>query len=220
MKQHWIWSALACAGGAFAGCGFAGCEGPWTFQPGNADRSFTEALLHSSPETGTPGGPNQRRWRRGRRCDRSQMAEECQAFLAGRYHESLPGNRKQALPGWAWINPLAHADYDELDRLANLSPSPDDPLAFLSYLADEVLLRTSGDGVVLRRIQHDSLIPLELDLLHHPSSSDPTEIARIIRDRLDCRTNRSASPFPQGQHARDGGPATLALGHRGGRRGR
>lgn len=113
------------------------------------------------------------------------MATECEAFLAGRYHELLTGNRGQALPGWAWINPLAHADYAELERLANLSPGPDDPLAFLSYLADEVLLRTSGDDVALRRIQHDGLVPLELELLHHPSPSDPTEIARIIRDRLE-----------------------------------
>lgn len=208
--RNWLWRTLACAGGAFAGCG-----APWAFMPINADRSFTKAWLLSSPEADTSDAPIQRRSRRLRGRNQSKIAKECEAFLAGRYHELLLGNHRQALPGWAWINPLAHADCAELKRLANLSPSRDDPLAFLSYLADEVLLRTSGDDVALQRIQHDTLVPLELALLHHASSSDVTEIARIIRDRLEYRTSRSASQrFQQSQRSQDGGPAALALGGR------
>ena len=192
--RNWLWRACACAGGAFAGCTYTGWEALWTFIPASVDRSFTEALL-PSPRSGASDEPVQRRSHRHRTCDQSQLVKECETFLAGRYHELPTGNGGEALPGWAWINPLAHADHSELKRLAHLSAGHGDPLAFLSYLAEEVLLRTSGDDVALRRIQHDSLVPLELDLIHHASSSDPAEIARIIRDRLDDRTSRSDSAF-------------------------
>jgi len=185
--RDWLWRAFACAGGAFAGC-----DAAWTFMPVDADRSFTEALLRSPPDADITDAPTQRRSRRRRGCNQAKMAKECEDFLAGRYHELLAGNHRQAPPGWAWINPLAHVDHAELKRLANLSSARDDPLAFLSYLADELLLRTSDDDDgALRRIQHDILVPLELALLHHASSHDFTEIARILRDLLDDRTSRA-----------------------------
>ena len=103
--------------------------------------------------------------------------------MTGRYHELLLRNHR-SLPGWAWVNPLVHADRSELDRLANLSPSCHDPMTFLSYLASEVLLRAGGDDVLLRRIQRETLAPLEISLLHEQGSSDLTQLAKCVRDQL------------------------------------
>lgn len=201
--RSWFWRALACSGGAFAGCG-ALC----VFKPVNGE-SFTEAWLFSSSEADASVAPIDRSRRRQRRA-RCEIANECEAFLAGRYHELLLGNHHQALPAWALINPLAHADYTDLKRLADSSPGPDDSMAFLSYLAEEVLLHTDGDDVSLQRIQHDALVPLELSLLHHASSSDPAEIARIIGDRLEHRSSRTASEqFQQSRRSQDGDPTTM-----------
>ena len=93
--RNWLWRTLACAGGAFAGCGAL-----WAFMPVNADRSFTKAWLLSSPEADTSDAPIQRRSCRLRGRNQSKIAKECEAFLAGRYHELLLGNHRQALPGW------------------------------------------------------------------------------------------------------------------------
>jgi hypothetical protein len=87
--RNWLWRTLACAGGAFAGCG-----APWAFMPVNADRSFTKAWLLSSPEADTSDAPIQRRSCRLRGRNQSKIAKECEAFLAGRYHELLLGNQR------------------------------------------------------------------------------------------------------------------------------
>lgn len=192
--RSWLWRTLACAGNAFAGCGV-----PSDFVPVDTNTSVTEADPLSSPKADPSDALiHCSRWQRVR--NRSEIADECEAFLAGRYVEMVIGKYRQLLPAWAWVNPLAHADYSDLTRLAELSPDRDDPLGFFSYLADEVLLRTGGDDQALRRMQHDALVPLELALLRQPNAIDHAELARVIQDLLECRTSGSASrPSQPGQ---------------------
>lgn len=206
--RNWLWRALACAGGGIAGCG-----APWAFVPVKVDRSLSEAFLLPSPaKHASTAICHSLRRRRGRS---DELAEESEALLAGRYHELLLGNHGQALPGWAWMNPLAHAECAELKRLANLSPNRDDPLAFLSYLAHEVLLRTGEDDKAIRQIQHDTLVPLELALLRQAGVSDLTGLARTIQDQLEYPTRRSLSQHPpQSRCSQDGGPAMVAVDSR------
>lgn len=185
--RSWLWRTLACAGNAFAGCGV-----PSDFVSVDTRPSVTDADLFPSPKA-DPSDTPIRCSRRQRVRNRSEIVGECEAFLAGRYDESVIAKYRQLLPAWAWVNPLAHAGYSDLKRLADLSPNRDDPLGFLSYLADEVLLRTGGDDQALRRMQHDALVPLELALLRQPNAIDLTELARIIRDLLEYRTGGSAS---------------------------
>jgi hypothetical protein len=172
--RSWFWRTLACAGNPFTGCGV-----PSDFMPVNADRSFAEADLPSSSKADPSEAPIHCSRRRRVR-NRSEIAKECEAFLTGRYDEMVIGKYRQLLPAWAWVNPLAHADYSDLTRLAELSPDRHDPLDFLSYLADEVLLRTGGDDQALRRMQHDALVPLELAQLRQPNAIDHAELARVI----------------------------------------
>jgi hypothetical protein len=75
--RNWLWRTLACAGGAFAGCGAL-----WAFMPVNADRSFTKAWLLSSPEADTSDAPIQRR--------------SCR--LRGRNQSRLPKSARRSWP--------------------------------------------------------------------------------------------------------------------------
>lgn len=189
--RDWLWRALV-----YAGVGLSGCA-PWACVTSNPDQSFFDALFGSPPavpstRTGSPT-------RRGRGRRKGEIAQECEAFVSGRYHEIGLRCHRKAPPGWVWVNALAHAERAELQRLAALSSTRDDRLGFLSYLADEVLLSAGPDDVTLLRIQRDTLMPFELALLHHqPRSADLTKLARVIRDQLE-------HPFHDGE-----APATLA----------
>ena len=185
--RDWFWRTLI-----YASAGNGGAV--WALMPPNIDSSFADAVLFSpAPDASiVPIRPPIRPRRRGRH--REGIAQECEAFLAGRFHELWLGDNWHALPGWVWINPLAHAERVELERLAHLSPGRHNPLAFLSYLADEVLLCAGKDDLTLKRIQHDVLVPLEFALLHQENSSDLLKVAKVIRDQLEHPTRQPAPP--------------------------
>lgn len=146
----------------------------------------------SSPSLRNPGRPPARRRRRGRRSSQPGIAEECEAFLAGRYHELLLREHLE-IPGWAWVNPLAHADCAELERLANQVPRRHHPLA-LSYLADEVLLRARHDARTLEQIQRETLMHLEGILLHQSGPIELADLATTIARQLERRLPPPARP--------------------------
>ena len=185
--RDWVLRVLGSASPGFAGGPLA------AFVPRDTASPLADALRRA-PAPDAPLASTRASICRRRGRDERRVAQECEAFLAGRYHELALGDNWQTLPGWAWINPLAHAELSESERLAHLSPSRHDPLGFLSYLAEEVLLRADGNDRTLTRIQHDVLVPLEHALLRQETSSDLLKVARAIRDQLEDPVHQAARP--------------------------
>jgi hypothetical protein len=175
--RDWLWDCLVYAGVAFGGMALWGCTPP-------GSRESSEALLvrRSSFRSTATADPPLHRLRARRR---SKIAHECEAFLIGQSYELCPWEPRKSPPAWVWVNALAHGDCSELERLAALSITPRNPMGFLSYLAEEVLLAADHDEETLRRLQHQILVPLELALLGcDTKSSDQCRLARIIRHQL------------------------------------
>lgn len=126
-------------------------------------------------------------WRRRVRGSES-LIQECEAFLSGHLGEILEGSggRRSAL---AWLNTLAHADMEELQRLAHSADraqgSGDRWAQAASFLAAELLWAAGDDGDAVHRIQVDLIAPIELKwspdaLMARP----PSEIVREVRRAL------------------------------------
>jgi hypothetical protein len=120
----------------------------------------------------------------GRRHKRSRVAQECEAFLAGHYHEVI--GRYEPVPAWVYVNAIAHAQRADLERLAGQSgPSNDRLLAGLSYLGGEVLAVCDHHDVSLGDAQREVLVPLEFEL---SVTADPADVAALVgtvRSRLE-----------------------------------
>lgn len=116
---------------------------------------------------------------------------ECEAFLAGRYHELLDPSRGQ-VPAWAWLNVLAHANVAELQEVvtgerwgAPERGCPRHWRAILAFMACE-LLDAAGDDAGLRALQRTCLVPLEL-MMNDATFADigPVELAGIVLTALN-----------------------------------
>lgn len=99
---------------------------------------------------------------------RSTFDNEFDAYLGGAYAEWLAA-RGDAVPSWAWVNPIAHGTVEQLQGLSS-TKAPADLRGDASlwevltgFLANEVLARV-GDDAQLAALQHDVLVPLELRL--------------------------------------------------------
>ncbi len=106
-------------------------------------------------------------WRRDGSVDGHGVADECDAFLAGRYLEMLERN-DALIPQWAWMNVLAHGTVTDLIAMSATDGSPRDRLTQTwadarSYLAAEVLDACHRFGSLLT-VQRCALVPLELEL--------------------------------------------------------
>jgi hypothetical protein len=115
------------------------------------------------------------------------LADECEAFLAGKYLFQL-ASTGQPIPGWALINPLAHGDPALIRWLADVDAGPSDPLALLSYLADEVLLAAARQHVPLEVLQQAVLVPLESQAELLPLKR-PRELVALVRKGLELPTH-------------------------------
>jgi hypothetical protein len=106
-------------------------------------------------------------WRRDGSVEGHGVADECEAFLAGRYLELLERN-EALVPQWAWMNRLAHGTTADLEAIATHDATPRDRLSQAwadarSYLAAEVLDAYGRAGTLLT-LQRRALVPLELQL--------------------------------------------------------
>ena len=90
------------------------------------------------------------------RSARVHIADECQAFLDGTYARYLV-ERGKAVPVWAWLNLVAHGDEVQLGPLA-LGEDDWVPAVWRPALSRLARLATPS-------VQHDVLVPLELELL-------------------------------------------------------
>jgi hypothetical protein len=80
-----------------------------------------------------------------------ELGDECEAFLAGRY---------------AWLNQAAHADAETIRSAAESLPDDGDILLWTDARATIATLVTAATawGADLREVQHEVLVPLELEL--------------------------------------------------------
>jgi hypothetical protein len=141
-----------------------------------------------------------RRRSRGRQPNSSDaeidLVRECELFLAGRYAEHLRAVEKP-LPGWVWLNPLAHGSGDELIRLrdkAGERKARSDWTTAVGFLAGEILAFVDDDPDDLRVVQQEALVPLELHLASNWFSPvTPTQLVRRVSAELD-RCDRRHRP--------------------------
>ena len=142
-------------------------------------------------------------WRRSRRDrwedhnDDTGLADECEAFLAGRLGAFLQ-EAGRPVPPVAWLNEVAHATPEELAELAASAPPPTfHPSSWrrtVGYLSRSLLERARETGRDIDTLQRQFLVPLELELIGRPESAglDPADVIRITLTRLYELPDRSA----------------------------
>lgn len=135
------------------------------------------------------------------------LAEDCEAFLAGRYAEHLQ-DLGCPVPTWAWLNGLAHGDRARLEslaggrltqlgwprtglRLAGTWPSA------VAFLAGEILDLVRSGRAELSQLQHRVLRPLEEDVWcrpeqhpHQPNQLVSSVLADLHHHRAAARRDR------------------------------
>lgn len=118
---------------------------------------------------------------------RSGLADETAAYLDGHLLESLrAGGAGGRVPGWMWLNGVAHGDPERIAWLASERP-PSPALGWRrarARLADELLKRSGGDPKEMARLQNDVLIPLELMLSNEPDLS-PGRLVDVVVAELE-----------------------------------
>lgn len=115
------------------------------------------------------------------------VADECEAFLAGRYPHHLFASG-ETIPPWAWLNPLAHGRASGLLAIARNRPGPGEPITTWSgaigRLAFEILELTGQDPIALRRLQLELIVPLELRLAAGADEPDAPTGPEELLDRV------------------------------------
>jgi hypothetical protein len=129
-----------------------------------------------------------RRDKSGRVVNASGILNEASALIEGDYLEYLLASR-QPIPGWAWLNPLAHRSVPRVVQMARTATAGIDPEgwsgALCSLAADVVHIGQTVEGV--ERLQREALMPFELELLagqwRWPSS--PSELVTMVESVLE-----------------------------------
>lgn len=120
---------------------------------------------------------------------------EAQAVLCGRAVEWFE-EQNTRIPGWAWVNQLAHATPVRLRQLVTIGhyghPSSWD--CALGASAAE-LVTAGGSPAGILRLQREALVPLELDLLggRAAAPAKPSQLTVMVRRIIQ---QRHASPEP------------------------
>jgi hypothetical protein len=123
--------------------------------------------------------------------DPNDVGWECELFLAGRYAQRLHAHHLP-IPAWACLNPLAHGTNDDLANLRARNVEAVWPLQWMnaiSFLAGEIMVLIDDDPDLLRELQRDVLVPMELRLASHwLTPVTPAELVRRVRRELPSRT--------------------------------
>jgi hypothetical protein len=125
----------------------------------------------------------------GSKASEPELIGECEAFLSGRLSHHF-AQHHQAVPGWAWLNVLAHGGEGQIVALVDddrrSSPGERAWRQALVYSAAEVTASAQATGASLDEIQRAVLVPLELDLIaEHGDRLDPGKMVGALLDRLD-----------------------------------
>lgn len=127
---------------------------------------------------------------------RDGLAEECTAFLIGRYADLLSTDG-MPVPVWAWLNLLAHGTQDELRRAACDLATCDGWAQARAFMAGEVCDAIDSGPAILDQLQRHVLVPLELEVAACPSASrwsSPQLVGRLVSElpESSSRTGRGA----------------------------
>lgn len=132
----------------------------------------------------------------------AELIAECEAYLCGDFRGYLQ-RRGQPVPGWAWMNGLAHGDLTLIRELAREGDADAGPRAVVANIAQQLLSLVECGADTLEGLQHRVLIPLESDLAYCPSPvvpPDAAQLSRAIKASLQSRILPRGDNNP-GSHA-------------------
>lgn len=106
------------------------------------------------------------------------LVDECDAYVAGRFQGYLEANGKP-VPGWAWINSIAHGDVKAVRELAQTMDRSGGPQAAVADLAKQVLRMIDQGHETLPDLQLRVLIPLESALIDTRPTAVPVDATQL-----------------------------------------
>ena len=114
----------------------------------------------------------------------ARLVRELEAFLSGS-SEDWFFTRGQHIPAWAYVNKVAHADPDRLGQLAAWAPNEPSHChgwrEAVAILARDTIEAGARDPRAIRRIQLDSLVTLELQLISRTARVAPRALVALGR---------------------------------------
>jgi hypothetical protein len=113
----------------------------------------------------------------------SELADETEAYLAGRYLEQTrAGGGECRIQPWMWLNALAHGSYQRVQELSvgvrDVGPTGD-WRDMRIRVAQELEQCCRGDRRELDHLQQAVLVPLELRLLANGDLT-PAQVTDIV----------------------------------------
>jgi len=111
--------------------------------------------------------------------DDTDFADECEAFLAGRW-AGVRQDSTRALPVWAWLNPIAHGDLEQVRTIAAVINPVSGPERLQAVVAQAVLSAVPAGE--LGTVQREVLVPLELRLMG--ASASPRQVLELVTNAL------------------------------------
>jgi hypothetical protein len=127
--------------------------------------------------------------------DCERLVAESEAYLTGRYaHWRLA--RREAVPGWAWLNTLAHGSIDDLVAMTAADSNNADLEELVADTARELLSLMKRTGVSLVVLQRSMLLPLETRLRDMYGWESPRDREQLAEWFL-LAIGRSGGPRPR-----------------------
>jgi hypothetical protein len=144
----------------------------------------------------------------GRRDRRSRLSTstsdrliaDAEAFLSGHYADGLR-QRGEPVPGWAWLNRLAHGDLTQIGqvrRSLDMTPTGSSSWSEEAWrtaealLTNELLELVGDDATSLSHVQRAVLVPLELELIETEPSIGLTALELLQAARAALRPSSSS----------------------------
>jgi hypothetical protein len=115
-----------------------------------------------------------------------RVADECETFLNGRLLDRFYDQESPApIPCWVWLSKLAHSTESEIAALGiayrkSMRPEYACWERVISYLAGRIVVAAEASGGSVASLQHDRLVPLELELMSPNRHVGPSTLLRMV----------------------------------------
>ncbi|HET9076464.1 MAG TPA: hypothetical protein VFN68_05990 [Acidimicrobiales bacterium] len=162
---------------------FKGWE--WAPAAGVGPPYYLELFSPPVPGSPAPAGPDapgvaRRRKRRGDPACEAEVVAECEVYLSGEFRGYLE-QLGRPVPGWAWVNGLAHGELPLIRRLARGGDPGGSPQAVVADIARQLVSLVERGVDTLEGLQRRILIPLESDLADSRPPVIPADAAQLRR---------------------------------------